>query len=228
MNMNFRLTISDFRLNCRAVRSPLVLLLVLVSLAGCNAIGAIAYKVSPLPKTPAKYKPYPEMGVVVVENSRNPGASEIDAQQIAALVSDELRKNKVMPLVEDNVVNDLRDKDPKVFKTMALAAVGRAVGARQMVYVDIGRIVIETSVADQMVKGTIEATVRVIDTKTGVVRWPSESVQGYPVSIDTPLLAVDDKMTEQGLRRRMHEYLAISIGRLFYDWTNENDVRDKP
>ncbi|CAN5567906.1 hypothetical protein BH10PLA1_BH10PLA1_09770 [soil metagenome] len=202
------------------------LLIAALLLAGCNVIGAIAYKVTPLPKTPAKYKPDQDLAVVVVENSRNPGASEIDAQQIAMLVADELRKNKVVPLVDDSAVENLRDQDPKAFKKMSLPAIGRGVGAKQVIYVDLSRVQIEAAVADQMIKGSVDATVRVIDVHSGNLRFPVEAAQGWPVSMETPFLTVDEKTDETSLRRRLHDGLAISIGRLFYDWTNENDTRE--
>src|SRR4051812_10680622 len=114
-------------------------LVALLLLTGCNAVGAIAYKIGPPPRTPAKYKPAKELAVIIVENYRNPSASDVDSEQLARLIADELRNNKVVPLVAENAIQQLRDADREKFRAMTIPALGRAVGAKQVIYVDLVR-----------------------------------------------------------------------------------------
>jgi len=206
------------------VLSPTLILLAL--LAGCNAVGAIAYKLGPPPRTPAKYKPAQELAVIVVENYRNPSASDVDSEQLARLIGDELRNNKVVPLVAENAVQHLRDVDREKFRAMTIPAIGRAVGAKQVIYVDLVRSSMEVAVGESMVRGSMDATVRVVDATTGQTRWPSESQQGWPVSVQSPFTTVDEKASETAFRRKMHESMALQVSHLFYDWLNDFEASD--
>jgi hypothetical protein len=196
----------------------------LLTLAGCNIVGAVLYKVSPPPKTPARYKPVQETAVIYIENSRNRGANEIDNEQLARLLGDELRANKVVPLVADNAVNQLRDRDPAAFAKMTVPEIGRAVGAKQVIYVDLSRIFIDVDDTDQMVRGEMDASVRIIDARTGQNRWPEDAQQGWPVSFSTPFAPLASGTTEAGYRRKMHEAMAQRISHLFYDWQDDNSA----
>lgn len=199
---------------------------VLLVMTGCNVVGAIAYKLGPPPRTPAKYKPKQELGVIVVENYRNPSSSDIDSEQLSRLIADQLRENKVVPLVADNAVSHLRDKDPIAFRKMTIPAIGQAVGAKQVIYVDLVRSSIDVAVGQSMVRGSMDATVRVVDVATGQTRWPSEAQQGWPVRVESPFVAVDENATEMSFRRKMHESMALSASHLFYDWLNDFEASD--
>jgi len=190
---------------------------------GCNAVGALSYKLGPPPMTDAKYVPQKDLAVVVVENFRNPGSSEIDSEQLARLIADEFRKNEVVPLVDDNAVSNLRDKDPKKFHTMSIPAIGRAVGAKQVFYVDLQAMVIDMAVGENLYKGSMNTTVRVVDVESTHNRWPTDAQQGWPVNLQTPLTQTDPSLTEGKIRRQMNESMAINIAHLFYKWYNVDE-----
>ncbi len=202
------------------VLSPLLFLLLL---SGCSAAGALIYKVTPAEKTPAVYTPAQELSVIVVENSRNPAANEIDCQQLARLIADQFRKYKVVPLVDDNALNQLRDRDLKAYRAMSIAEIGRQVGAKQIFYVDLQRSSVELAAGDQMVQGSIQSTVRVIDVKSGQTLWPTDAAAGWPLGMETPLIEISDKVTESGIRRNMHDAIAVRLGQLFHPWTVDDE-----
>jgi hypothetical protein len=190
-------------------------------LTGCSGVGAIAYKLSPPEKTPALYKLGADPTVVLVEDSHNPAAAEMDSMHIAALLRDDLREHKSAVLVDDNAVMKLRDADPAAFAKMSLTDIGRAVGAKQIVYVDVQRVGIEIDTGGQMVRGSIECLSRVIDVRTGINRWPADSPVGVPVGFETPFTAINERMTEADVRAKLHEKVVLTVGRFFRDWQAE-------
>ncbi len=199
-----------------------VLIVFLPLLVGCNVVGALAYKVTPTPKTPAKYKPAKELAVIIVENYRNPSASDVDSEQLARLIADQIREQKTFPLVADEALSGLRDQDLQKFCKMTIPAIGRAVNAKQVIYVDLIKSTIDVSVGESMIRGSMEAMVKVVDATTGQSRWPTESAQGWPVSVQTPFVAVSPNETEITFRRKLQEAMALQVSHLFYDWSNEN------
>lgn len=204
-------------------RMSLLLLPLLLVLGGCNVLGLVLHKVTPPPTTPAKHKLGEEPTVVLVENSRNPGENEVDARQIAVLMREDLTKHKSAVLVDDDAVLRLQDRDLSAFRKMPITEIGRQVGAKQVLYIDLQRVSVEVDTGGQMVRGQLEALVRVIDTRTGVNRWPSDAQMGYPIGFETPFTAITQRTTESEVRRSMHDQLVLQVGRLFRDWVAETD-----
>jgi hypothetical protein len=194
-------------------------LLMLPLLTGCAAAGALAYKFGPPDMTPAKYQLGQDPTVVLVEDAHNPAAAEIDSMQIAALLRADLTEHKSAVLVDEGAVLKLRDADPAAFAKMTIGEIGRAVKAKQIVYVDVQRVSIELDTGGQMVKGTIETMCRVVDAQTGINRWPVDSPSGTPVGFETPFTAINERMTESDVRRKLHEKVVLSIGRFFRQWS---------
>src|SRR5438045_1254974 len=98
---------------------PLLLAFAIVG-PGCKIGGALSYKVFGPPKVPAKFTPANEPTVVLVENYRNPAMTEFDADRIARDVGDDLTKNKVATIVEQDKVRALREQDPDKFRDMTI------------------------------------------------------------------------------------------------------------
>jgi hypothetical protein len=72
-----------------------------------------------------------------------------------------------------------------------------------------------------MIKGQVDASVWVIDAHTGEVRWPTDTSQGFMVSVPTPYLQPGEKLDEHALRDQMDQAVAAQIARLFYSWNSE-------
>jgi hypothetical protein len=109
---------------------------------------------------------------------------------------------------------------------MSIPAIAKAVGAKQVIYVDLIKSSIDVAEGEAMVRGSMDAAVRVVDAGTGQTRWPIDALQGWPINVQTPFLANDEKTNESDFRRRMHEVLAIKISHLFYDWLDDFEASD--
>lgn len=189
-----------------------------LALNGCNVAGVVAHKFAGPPPVPAQYQPAKEPMLVLVENYRNPSASMLDAQRLSLLVGEQLRRHKVAPVIDPGALETVR-ADPDYAK-MTIPAVGRAAGAKQVLYVNVRRFGVEGTVGGEMIKGAAEVTVRVVDAATGNNRWPIDS-GGHPVAVATPWLRREEGATELVLREQMSRSVADAIGKLFRKYSTE-------
>src|SRR5688500_2463269 len=195
---------------------------VLASLAGCTPMGVLTHKLVGPPPRPAQYVPAKEPMLVLVENYRNPSAAMLDAEQLARRLSDELAHHKIAPLVAPDRLEAVRGQPD--YAKMTIPAVGRAAGAKQVLYVNVRQYTVEGTVAGEMTKGKADMTVRVVDAKTGANRWPTDSSAGHAVTIQTPWLRREEGVNEATLRDRMSRQAATYIVKLFRKHSAEEDV----
>jgi len=198
-------------------RSYLLLLLLLVS--GCNLLGAAFSKVVP-DSVEAEYIPEKEPMAVVVENF-NQGTGEFEGDQIALYIGEELTRNKIAPVVDATKVYDLRAADPAKFRTLSLATIGRNVGAKQVLYVDLMDSAVGGPIASNSMKGTISARVKIIDTATGKSRWPQDAEAGFPISLETAFYEKRTEVNEASVREQLHRKAADVIAKLFYKYDKD-------
>ncbi|MGH7214506.1 MAG: hypothetical protein ACREIT_07070 [Tepidisphaeraceae bacterium] len=187
-------------------------------LPGCVAAGAIAYKVVGPPAVEARHVLAKEPTLVMVENYRQPSGSATDAEVLGRHVVVELMKHDLAPTVDVNTLYDLRQRDPKAFRTMSIDAVGRKLGAGQIVYIDLTQCAIEGTLGGDMVKGVMSARVRVVDVETGKTLWPEEGGDGFPLSAGIPFTPVGQGTDESSIRQRLCASMADQIGKLFRKW----------
>ena len=193
-----------------ATRAPPLLLLFLLS--GCSLGGALAHKVVGPPPVPARYAPPKEPTLVLVENYRNPSAAILDAQRLERRVGDELERHRVVPVVDPNRLETVRATPG--FSKMTIPAIGRASGAKQVVYVNVHSFNVDGTVAGEMLKGRAEMSVRIVDATTGESRWPPDAA-GYPVAVETPWVRQGDDVDEAALREQMSQRAADIMVKLF-------------
>lgn len=204
--------------------APLPLVL---ALAGCNVIGALAYKTAGPPAVPAEFKP-PQRPTLVFADANEAGrATFADADALARFVERQLIDRQVCPMVGSDRVLDLRGRDVK-FSRWSIAEVGRSVGAEQIIYIDVTEARISQVIGARSQRGFASARVRVIDAAEGALLWPTESQQGYPVQFETPLTSLDDRLTPVEVRNAALLGLADQIGKLFYDWKPGEESETRP
>jgi len=196
----------------------LTVALALPSLAGCNVGGAIGYKLFGPPAVEAQYVPPQEPMLVLVENYRGSAVRTADAETLGRYLMVELENHKVAPLIPVDKVYELRTSNPAAFKKMSMAALGREVGAKQVLYVDLQDCTIGAPPGSELLKGRVAVQVRVVDVETGATRWPAEATDGIPMAYETPLPRADENATEAIVRARMHFGMAERIAKLFYKW----------
>jgi hypothetical protein len=196
----------------------LIVCCALLMLSGCN-VGGAAMRVIQGPEVHhAQYEPKKEMMAVLVENYAKGSGGHLDADQVAAFLCAELRNNNVAPVVDPAKVYELRVDDPAKFHAMSIAAVGRAVGAEQVLYVDIQSLTVDGPAGSETMKGALAARVKIVDVKTGDSRWPAESTGGYPVEYETPWLNQAPEVNANTVEEKLDRSVADSLARLFYTW----------
>ena len=207
------------------------LLLVLAALvlpaAGCSLLGIVGIVGDAVntPTVPAQYVP-PKTAtmLVLVENRQNPGRVLPESEQLASFISSDLTTHKICPVIPQNKLVDLRDKDPLAMRRMSISEIGKAVAAQQVLYVDVLSVDTPT-VTGTPVKGRVEMRVHVIDVATGKTAWPVAPNTPTVLNFEAkaPLSMEEDRMvvfSETLLRGAGH-----SVARLFYEYDPKADVQ---
>ncbi len=194
---------------------------------GCNVltmVGLVGEAIVP-PTEPAQYVP-PKTApmLVLVENRQNPGRAWAESEQLAALISSDLTTHKVCPVIPQDKLIDLRDKDPLAMRQMSITAIGKAVEAQQVLYVDVLSINTPT-ITGTPSAGRVEMRVHVIDVATGKTAWPVAPNEPTAMSFEAkaPLSLEEDRIVvfnETLLRGAGH-----SVARLFYEYDPAADAQ---
>lgn len=192
---------------CLAALSAVLLL------AGCNIIGLFA---DAIPKTvDAKYIPPKTPILVLVENQRNPGALVAEADQLAGFIMDDLAAYKTAPLIGLKKLYELRDNEKNIDK-MTITQIGKAVGAQQVLYVDLLRF--SEGEAGVSMRSRLDATVHLVDVKTSVTTFPAIGQPNWPIAMETPIDIVVTDANVQAVRESVLRSAGTEIGRLFHDY----------
>lgn len=204
------------------------LLLLCLAAGGCNAVGAIAYKAVGDPKNPAEFKPAQKPTLILVENFQNPDLYHAPSLQVARDVEQELSENKVAPVVSREKLDDLRTNDAAAYHKMNIPAVGRAAGAKQVIYVNLVKFSAEPPLGGSEMSGLAEARVKVIDAESGRTLWPPDSSEGREVRYETRHEEAVDFSSRPAVQEQISHGIATKIARLFYAAAEpENEVSPK-
>jgi hypothetical protein len=213
-----RWRVEERRRTARATLYSLLSTLSLVFAAGCTAASVLQYKLAGPPAVEARYKPAKEPMLVLVENYRASAGGTSDAEMLARHLVVELKKHDVAPLVPLEKLYALRADKGDAYRRMSMASVGREVGAKQVLYVDVQQSTIGAPPGSELLKGRVAVQVRVVDVETGATRWPGGATEGIPLAYETPLPRADETASEATVRQRMHAAMATRIARLFHKW----------
>jgi hypothetical protein len=188
----------------------------LLSLAGgCNVLGVIAYGASGGQKIPPDYKLPNRPTLIMVENYENPDLLAAPADRIERSLTDDLTEAKVAKFLAPEKVNELKASDPADFRKMNIPAVGRAIGAQQVIYVNLIQFNVEAPVGGSQFIGRAEADVKVIDCDTGRTLWPADSSIGHVVKLETRSVKdVNDARADQ-VENQLYEAFGLKLAKLF-------------
>jgi hypothetical protein len=150
----------------------------------------------------------------VVENYN--GSSSLDAENLTRFIEAELTENKVVPVVSSDKVEVLRDADPAAFHGMTVQAIGKAVGATQILYVDKVEANVDRPEASDMVQGGLTANARIVSTDTGNSVWPAGTGAGMPFSVEVPFTPLS-KTNPSDMRSALARSMAVQIVDTFHD-----------
>ncbi len=201
--------------------AAIVLLAIGSLLGGCEIPATIVYKVAgPLP-VPAKYKPPMQPMLVLIENYANPAVTQMDAEPVAMRLIEQLREHAVAPMVGMEELSNVRRTRGESYRSMKVYEIGQAVGAKQVLYVELIECDVMIESGGELMRGTGRARVRMVDVAGGVTSWPDGASAGEPVEVRTPLLQARNGADEPLLRAMIHASLADRIAKLFYSWQPE-------
>ena len=200
--------------------------LCLLLLTGCQTVGALAYKVVGPPDVQPKYVPAKQPLLIIAENYRAPAGSVVEADQLAQFVYEQLRVHDVAPLVDPMAFPDLRSRQGAALRSMTISQIGHELGALQVLYINLTKSDVDVAQSSEMLRGEVTARVKIIDVATGDSRWPVEIADGYPISAKIPMVRETDGVTETNFRQSLQQALADRIGKLFYKWKPDDEVRE--
>jgi hypothetical protein len=201
--------------------------------AGCNVIGAgavVGEKIfGPAAVDPA-YTLGPEPVLVLVENYRNPVGAMSDSEEVTYFIVKQLRENLKPDKEKDppkiNVIDpdkllEFQNAHPSEYAKMKIPQVGKALGAKQVLYVDLQVSGVDVTPGSELLRGRFSAVVKVVDVATGQSRWPNDIADGYAVGWESKPQRPGDRVYPAAVRERALRVGANRVARLFYKWKPE-------
>jgi hypothetical protein len=212
-------------MNLRRTFATSILLTLLGMTGGCGALGVPLYTVFGDPPIPAQYDPPKVPTLVLVENARSPGDVQVDADQIAQQVCEELRTKAKMDIIDPDKVAELREEDPKKYHAMYVGDIGKAVGAKQVIYIDL----IESAVTGDVTQTTIHAQavahIRVVNVATGNNLWPASPPDGKELAAKMDFDSMDSSKA-MAMHMDLLTQLSSQISKLFYTWKPDDQSQE--
>ena len=190
--------------------------------SGCNLLSAVAYKTMGPAKIPAEYVPPQEPMLVLSESYHQSNDLQPFADELGSLLQKELEVHKVAPLVDPTKLAALKAEKGRDFEKMKIPEIARALGARQVMYVDLQECSFDSIDNAEVFQGSIKAKVRVVDVATAETRWPGVG-DGHLFAKKTEYVRRDARDTPLLVRNMMLEDLAGAISRLFYDFKPDSE-----
>jgi hypothetical protein len=189
--------------------------------AGCEILGVIIHGTVGEPSVDAKYVPKNVPTLVFVENYRSPDEAQLDGDQIAHAVTDELKKDAKLEVIDPDKLAPLREEDPTKFRAMTCQAIGRAVGAKQIIYVDLLESGVTGDISQTVVHAHAVAQVKMVDVESGNTLWPADSSHGTELEAKADF-DPNDNSKAQSMRTEMLASLSSRIAKLFHRWKPDN------
>ncbi len=191
------------------------MLLLMACAGGCQYLGALLSKVVDDPPVPAEYVPTREEMLVLIEDSHNPDLIGIIGDRMMSDVAKNLSLHKVDQIVPPTKLFDFRSAHLDQFRQMSILALAHAMGARQVLYVDVISFNVTAPIASQTAKGAITAHVKVIDAQTGETRWPQDAGPKI-ITVESPTMPLKGDGSLEPLNDYIVDRLSERISELFY------------
>jgi hypothetical protein len=187
--------------------------------AGCQLVGVAADRLVGQPPIPARYVPGETTQLLVlVENYQDPAGATGDARRVATMVGEVLETRKVAVILSQEKLQLLRDARLATFSSMSVVDIGKAVGAQQVLYIDLGGVGVGVHPGSDVLRGRASASVKVIDVNTGAIKFPEDLSGGYPVDFTSPMRRSESGTTPDTVRGETLVGLSARIARLFYTY----------
>jgi hypothetical protein len=199
----------------RRIVTLAILAVVWQACAGCAVAGALAAKTIGDIPDPAAYVPPQQPMLVLVENYHHAADLEGPGDQLAELLTEQIVENKVAPVIQQSSLIKLREDRPKEYDKMNIIEVGKELGAKQVVYVDLKKCDVYRTVGSDALQAKVEAYVKVVDVETGLTKFPLVG-DGEPFKTESDFTPDNANDTPLAMRNQMVGDLAVAIAQLFY------------
>jgi hypothetical protein len=207
----------------RTFRSALAIA-VLLGLGGCQLVGALAAKANGPEKVKALYVPPKVMTLILSEHASGAGVDDVSSEDIGRRVAEFWGDLKLSPLVDLSKLEELHLQRPEEYDKMSVAAIGRALGAENVLYIDVRDSHDESAGGSDTIRATAAARVKMVDVATGRTLWPLDAAAGYAVDAQTQYQARGEGVSESTQMQEVRGAIANKIIKLFYDHVSEDDV----
>ncbi len=188
-------------------------------LSGCNIVGGLVGTLAPPEKTKPQYTP-PQQPLLVYVKSPYSSAA---ADELASVITEQLKEHKVAPVIETGGITELRSSKGTQFSKLSAIEVGRALGARQVLYVFIQTVDIDTIRGSDGYRGKLETHFKMIDVETGHVLWPT-SEDYKTISKELEYTQHNDVANANQLRTMLLQNVGFRIARRFYEFRRDWDT----
>ncbi|HZZ43871.1 MAG TPA: hypothetical protein VFE58_13120 [Tepidisphaeraceae bacterium] len=207
-------------------------------LAGCNIVGAgavVGEKIFGPAAVDAEYKLGTEPVLILVENYRNPLGALSDSEEVSQFVVDALHENlketdKDKPakinIIDPEKLLEYQNAHPIEYAKMKIPDIGRALGAKQVLYVDLMVSGVDATPGSELLRAKFAANVKVVDVATGQTRWPNDMAHGTPVAWESKPQRPTDEVYPAAVRERALRVGSDHIARLFYKWKPDDAPDD--
>jgi len=198
----------------------------MMTLSGCVLVGAVAAKTIPPPPVPAEFIPAPVPLLVIAENKSADTMTMLDGDRINRLVTNEFEEYLIAPTINPDELVAMRDRMLSKFDEQSIQSIGRQLGAKQVLYVDVSGVGVGTASGSDIVRGQASAQVKLIDVESGRVIYPEDSIGGRQVSFQSQPARIKSGMSPASVRGEALEGLAHNIVKLFRNWQAEEEQTD--
>jgi hypothetical protein len=192
-------------------------------LASCNILGPATYFAMGQPKVAAMYEPVDRPTVVFVDDRLNtiPMHASRIRREIADKISDDLLEQQVVTqMVSSRDAMAMARRLDREGDLMSMEALGEAVGAEQVIYVEMLRF--QGSSDGISPRPAASCRVKVIDVsaRARLFPGPDSDRPWQDVAIVSPPISPDLYRTDEG-RRQIESIIAVllgmQVGKLFYE-----------
>ena len=206
-------------------RRPVVALILLACtlLAGCQLIGALVAKTTGPAALPAAYVPKAVPTLVLSEHRPTAAVDDVSSEDIGRRTAFIWDEHKLAPLIDLSKLEEFHLRQPAEYDSMSTAALGKAVGAQQVLYIDVRDSHVESAGGSDTIRAKASVRVKMVDVATGNTLWPPDAADGYALDAETDYAARGEGVSESSQLEAVRSIISDKITKLFYKHQPDNE-----
>ena len=192
--------------------------IVLLTMGGCNYLGPAYYLASPEPEIDAEYLLEDRPTVVFVDESANELGGMANQQIVGKTISQALLDEEVVTVVYEPRAANAVARQERHGEPMALGDIGRAVGADQIICVQV--LQFQPFPTYGQTRPIAQLRVKVLDIPHRLRLYPTDDELWRHLTVTLPQMP--EEVGNASKRRELESMLAreigINVARLFHDY----------